>query len=289
MTMLDKDDGTPENVDLEAGAGVAQRESTTSNNVGPAAAAPAAADNAPGNGSGNGNGNGGNGVHSSSWSAREVVQRAEGLDRVRVTPAWSLAAALGEATPSSTSSPAPPSQASVAANIVRQVAGAQAFGLVLCGCTGSGGLATTSPARNERGAGAEPGTAGGSTGEPLTGTRSVHGKWPSMIGGSRHGQRPRSLSLMTRSWHGKSRHHARGSHRAREAATAHSDRFVGGGGGDDGGSRPRQSGLASAVNMVINHALWDLVGDVAANLLRSEPAPAVLAVRASKSAMSATV
>ena len=282
--MLDND--TP---DVEAGAAVA-RPGPTSNTPPPA---PAAAD-FPGNGSGSGSGNG-NGVRSSSWSAREVVQRAEGLDRVRVTPAWSLTAAL-EASPSVSAS-APLSQASAVANIVRQVAGAQAFGLVLCGAAGSGppAVGSSSPGGGlqQRGGGGDgPAGTGGSGGRigshdvPLAGTRSVHGvKWPSIIGGgSRHGNRPSSLSLMTRSWHGKSRHHARGSHRAKEAAAVDRGRFA-----DGGGARPRQSGLASAVNMVINNALWDLVGDVAAGLLRSEPVPAVLAVRASKSTLSATV
>eukprot|EP00752_Nemacystus_decipiens_P004580 g4180.t1 len=298
MTMIDD---TPENVDLESGGAAVAQPGSTTNTPAPA---PAAAD-FPGNGNGNGNGNGsGNGVRSSSWSAREVLQRAEGLDRVRITPAWSLTAAM-EASPSGSPSTLPSSQvASAAANIVRQVAGAQAFGLVLCGTAGTGPLAASSSwpsvAPQQRGAGVGdaggPGTGidgGGSrignNDVPLAGTRSVHGFWPSIIGGgSRHGNRPSSLSLMTRSWHGKSRHHARGSHRAREAAAtaaaADGGRFAAG-----AGARPRQSGLASAVNMMINHALWGLVGDVAAGLLRSEPAPAVLAVRASKPALSATV
>lgn len=282
-TMFEND--TPENVDLEAGAEVVRPEPTASN---PAAADVPGNGNGNGNGAGNGTGNGnGNGVRSSSWSAHELVQRAEALDRVRVTPAWSLSAALGAGSSSSSSSPSSLSQTSAAATIVRQVASAQAFGLVVCGCAGPGPLAT-SPGRQQRGVGVGAATetvnGSGSNDVPLSGTRSVHGKWPSLGIGSRHG--PSSLSLMTRSWHGKSRHHARGSHRAREAAAAANG---GGGGRFADGSRPRQSGLASAVNMVINNALWDLVGDVAAGLLRSEPAPAVLAVRASKSALSATV
>lgn len=281
---------TPENVDLEAGAEVAQPAST-SNIVD----TPSATADVPGSGSGNGSGSGSSGVHSSSWSAREVVQRAEGLDRVRVTPAWSLSEALGASLSPSSSAL---SETSAAAAIVRQVASTQVFGLVLCGCAGSGTPAA-SPGHRQRGdgdgdgAGAGPGTGtgngGGGNDVPLSGTRSVHGKWPSLgvpsIIGSRHG--PSSLSLMTRSWHGKSRHHARGGHRAREAAAASTSRFGSGRSAD--GSHPRQGGLVSAVNMVINNALWELVGDVAAGLLRSEPAPAVLAVRASKPALSATI
>jgi len=278
MTMFEND--APADADLEAGAA-------------PESIAPAAATtDAPNNGNGSGNGStgnggasasgGGRGGNGSSWSARELVCRAERLARVRVMPAWSLGAALGASSSSSTSaSSSHPFPTSAAATIVQQVAAAHAVGLVLCGCAGSGGLGATatSPGQQEG-----EGGSGIRHNVPLSGTRSVHGKWPtlnmpSIIGSSRHG--PSSLSLMTRSWHGKSRHHARGSHRARQAAAAAA--------ANGGAPVARQSGLATAVSMVINAALWDIVGDVAASLVRMDQAPAVLAIRASKPTMSATV
>lgn len=179
---------------------------------------------------------------------------------------------------------------------MQEVASARSIGLVLCGCAGSGHLAAVSPAGQQQREAVGGGGGGGvGSGPPRTGNNgnrkhdvplsgassSAHGKWPSIIGGggggSRHG--PSSLSLMTRSWHGKSRHHARGSHRAREAAAAANGRYA--------GSRSRQSGLASAVEGVINNALWGIVGDVAAGLVRLEQPPAVLAVRASVPVVSA--
>ncbi|CAN0374897.1 unnamed protein product [Pylaiella littoralis] len=238
-------------------------------------------------------------VHGSSWSARELVRRAEALDRVRITRAWSLNAALGAMSASSPSPRTSPSSTSAAASIVLEVVRGRSTGLVLCGCAGSGQLAAAvSPAgqqqqqqQQQREPGGSGGGGGGGSGPPPRATTngngnrnvplsgasmSVHGKWPSIAAGSRLG--PGSRSVTTRSWHGKSRHHARGSHRAREAAAAANGRFAADAGGPN---NPRHGGLASAVQGVINDALWDIVGDVAAGLVRSEPATAVLAVRAS--------
>lgn len=285
MTMFEQ--GPREDTDLEAGDAVAVQPGSNPGTPARAAAAPATTAAAGGNGSGGAAtataaaaasaGAVGSDTRSS-WSARELLSRAEGLAQVRVTPAWSLTAALGamESSSSAVKSAAP--------SIVQQVATAQSIGLVLCGCAGSGQPPlATAPGQQQGGGGvAGAGGAGAGTGSndlPLAGTRSVHAKWPSL--GSRHGPG----SLMTRSWHGKSRHHARGSHRAREAAAATNARF----GGSRPGSHSRQSGMASAVKGVINSALWDIIGDVAAGLVRSEPAPAVLAVRSSMSVTSATV
>lgn len=298
-----------EDTDVEAGAAAVVTQpklnannpapvaaSTTTSDVPPAGAAPSG-----GGGGDNGNGIGGTaaaapaavmgGVHSSSWSVRELMRRAEALDRVRVTRAWSLNAALGAMSAASSSTQTSPSSTAAAVSIVQEVASSRSIELVLCGCAGSGHMPAVPPAgqqqqqREADGAGVGSGpppragnNANGNRNVPLSGaSSSVHGKWPSIMG-SRHG--PSSLSLITRSWHGKSRHHARGSHRAREAAAA-SGRYTA-----DGGSNSRHGGLASAVKGVINNALWDIVGDVAAGLVRSEPATAVLAVRASIPVMS---
>lgn len=237
--------------------------------------------------------------NSSSWSGRELVGRAEAMDRVKVTPAWSLNAALGAMSMSSSSSPASVRAPSAAATIVQQVAAAQFTGLVICGCAGSGQPAM-SAALSAPGQRANGGVGGGSAGRgaspaPLSGANSVHGKWPSLgpLGRSRHG--PSSLSLMTRSWHGKSWHYGR-SHHSREAAAARAAGRAGDGGGGGAGGHPAslrpsslRGGLASAVDGVIQNALEDLVGDVVGGLVRSERAPAVLAVRASVSVRSATV
>ncbi|CAM9695138.1 unnamed protein product [Ectocarpus sp. 4 AP-2014] len=289
MTMFEQ--GPPGETDLEVGAVVIQPGSNPGTPA-PTAAAAAATPTVGGNGSGGAASTAAAAASAgevgfdtrSSWSARELLARAEGLPQVRVTPAWSLTAALG-AMPSSSST-----VKSAAPSIIQQVVTAQAIGLVLCGCAGSGQPPlTTAPGQQQGGgggaAGGGAGSGAGSSAVPLAGTRSVHGKWLSL--GSRH----EPGSLMTRSWHGKSRHHARGSHLAREAAAAAAAAAASN--ARLGGSRPesqsRQSGLASAVQGVINSALWDIVGDVAAGLVRSEPAPAVLAVRSSVQVTSATV
>lgn len=208
----------------------------------------------------------------SSWSGRELVATAEELDRVKVTPAWSLNAALSAMT---ISSPTDPRDAtSAAATIVRQVVAAQSTGLVLCGCAGSGQPPMVATARGANGG--DGGAPRARFAAPLSGANSVHGKWPS-LSRSRHG--PTSLSVMTRSWHGKSRHYGGRSHA--------SSRQVAGGGGHPAaqgmGARPasQRGGLASAIDGVVSDALAYLVGDVAGALVRSDQAPAVLAVRAS--------
>lgn len=209
---------------------------------------------------------------SSSWSDRELVATAEELDRVKVTPAWSLNAALSAMT---VSSPTDPRDAtSAAATIVRQVVAAQSTGLVLCGCAGSGQPPMVATARGA--SGGDGGAPRARFAAPLSGANSVHGKWPSL---SRSRHEPTSLSVMARSWHGKSRHYGGRSHA--------SSRQVAGGGGHPAvqgmGARPAslRGGLASAIDGVVSDALAYLVGDVAGALVSSDQAPAVLAVRAS--------
>lgn len=223
---------------------------------------------------------------SSSWSGRDLVATAEELDRVKVTPAWSLNAALGAMAISSSASVsdgmrAATTSTSAAATIVRQVVAAQSTGLVLCGCAGSGQppmMAAVARGGRGNGGGGVPGAPRARFAAPLSGANSVHGKWPS-LSRSRHG--PMSLGIMARSWHGKSRHHGGG------GRSHMSSRHAAGGGGHPAaaqgmGVRPSslRGGLESAIDGVINDALEYLVGDVAGALLACDQAPAVLAVRA---------
>ncbi|CAM9690772.1 unnamed protein product, partial [Scytosiphon promiscuus] len=191
------------------------------------------------------------------------------------------AAASNPAAPS-----APQQPTSAAAGIVQEVVEARSIGLVLCGCAGSG---QEEQQQQPEATGGEDGAVAAGTNPLFGGTRSAHGKGPSVasVGGFRNslgaGGRSGPLSLMTRSWHGKSRHHTRWSYRSAREAAANS------GGSDRPGSTSRHSGLASVVEEMINNALRHIVGDVATVLLASDPAPAVLAVRASMPIMSATV
>lgn len=197
---------------------------------------------------------------SSSWSERELINKAEEHPRVKVTPAWRLNAALGAMHRSSPS-------ISSSLDIVQQVATSQCPGLVLCGCAGSGQVVV----------GSGTGERGGRPAQPVVGAYSMHGKWPSIARAKYGGQN--SVSPMTRSWHGKSRHHARGQMRQNAA----------GRGMPSAQLISRAGGLASAVDVVITNALEDLVGDVAGKLVGSDGAPAVLAVRASQPVKSTNI
>ena len=123
---------------------------------------------------------------------------------------------------------------SAAASIVQEVVATQSSGLVLYGCAGSGqayatavaaaagdgeaGGPATDGAEGDAGAAADPRASAGVVAMQvlLSGANSVHGRWPSLgpLGRSSHGPQIRSrhgpsLSLMTRTWHGKSRHRVR--------------------------------------------------------------------------------
>ena len=202
----------------------------------------------------------------STWSSRDLVKRAEGLPRVRVTPAWSLNAALG--TMSSSSPTTKDASTTTASSIVQEVAAARSSGLVICGCAGSGQLPVSdrpeaAPAEGVNGVRAIGGA-------PLAGANSVHGKWPSLGPLSRSRHNP---TLSTRSWHGKAR--------PLGGRSLHSSRHGAGGAKVSGVRGNGRGGLASAVDNVIHSALVDIVGDVAGGLARAEREPAVLAVRAS--------
>lgn len=275
----------PENKDIEAGVGVVASTAASPPAAAAAGSAPGArppAVDLPGRGLDNGSAAAAAGAaalpprrSSSTWSSRDLVKRAEGLPRVRVTPAWSLNAALGAMSASSPTTK--DSSSTTASGIVQEVAAARSTGLVICGCAGSGQLPLsdmpTAPAEGMDRLGALGGNV------PLAGTSSVHGKWPSLgpLSRSKH-----TSTLSTRSWHGKSRQLGRSLHSSRHGAGG--ARVSGVRGGARGGS-----GLASAVDRVIHGALLDIVGDIAGGLARSEREPAVLAVRASIPAKSATV
>ncbi|CAN0401190.1 unnamed protein product [Laminaria digitata] len=210
----------------------------------------------------------------STWSGRDLIKKAEGLPRVRVTPAWSLNAALGAMSASSPTTK--DASATTASSIVQEVAAARSSGLVICGCAGSGQLPVSDlPSAPAEGANRVGGALGNA---PLAGASTVHGKWPSLGPLSRSRHNP---TLSTRSWHGKSRQLGRSMHSSRHGAGG--ARVSGVHGGVRGGG-----GLASAVDRVLHGALLDIVGDVAGGLVRSEREPAVLAVRASIPVKSAT-
>lgn len=190
----------------------------------------------------------------SRWSPRDLLMRAEEVDRVKVTPAHSMNASLGS------------KETSAVANIVQEVAVSQALGLVLCGCAGTG---RSPPVSDEEGEGkGAAGVAAAVAQARRPGTSSVHGTLSalSQLGRSRHG--PASLGVMTRTWHGKSRHRTR----------HHSHSMAGGAGNPNA----RGGGFVAMVQEMVHDALQDIVGDVAGELVRSDRAPAVLAVRASK-------
>lgn len=183
-----------------------------------------------------------------SWSPRDLLMRAEEVDRVKVTPTQLMGS----------------KDTSAVVNVVQEVAASQASGLVLCGCAGSGRSPPSNDEEGERKGAAGVVAAVAQARRP--GTSSVHGTLSalSQLGRSRHG--PASLGVMTRTWHGKSRHRTR----------HHSHSMAGGAGNARGGS------FVAMVQEMIHDALQDIVGDVAGELVRSDRAPAVLAVRASK-------
>ncbi|CAM9920533.1 unnamed protein product, partial [Ectocarpus fasciculatus] len=156
MTMFEQ--GPSGDTDLEAGGAVAVQPRSNPGTPSPAAAAVTTA--AVG-GSGSGGAATATAAASagaarsdtrSAWSARELLARAEGLAQVRVTPAWSLTAALGAISSSSST------VKSAAPSIVQQVATAQSIGLVLCGCAGSGQPPLATASGQQQGGG---GAAGG--------------------------------------------------------------------------------------------------------------------------------
>ena len=268
-----------ENKDIEAGPEVvANTAASPAASVSAAGTRPPAVD-LPGRGQDNGSTATGAAAlpprrSSSTWSGRDLVKRAEGLPRVRVTTAWSLNAALGAMSASSTATK--DSSTTTASSIVQEVAAARSSGLVICGCAGSGQLPLSDmPAAPA--AGMDRVVPLGNA--PLAGTSSVHGKWPSLGPLNRSKHNP---TLSTRSWHGKSRQLGRSLHSSRHGAGG--ARVSGVRGGVRGGG-----GLASAVDRVIHGALLDMVGDIAGGLARSEREPAVLAVRASIPVNTATV
>lgn len=185
----------------------------------------------------------------SRWSPRDLLMKVEEVDRVKVIRTQSMGS----------------KDASAVVNTVQEVAASQASGLVLCGCAGSG---RSPPSNDEEGGEGKVGAGVAAAGAQArrSGTSSVHGTLSalSQLGRSRHG--PASLGVMTRTWHGKSRHRTR----------HHSQSMAGGAGNARGGS------FVVMVQEMIHDALQDIVGDVAGELVRSDRAPAVLAVRASK-------
>ena len=246
---------------------------------------------------------------SSPWSARELVRRVEEeIDRVKVlTTGWSLHTALSAMSSKPNAGGEVSGEAgdgdelSAAASIVQEVVATQSSGLVLCGCAGSGQAYATAMAAAAgdgeavgpatEGVGRDAGAAAGPRASagvaamqaPLSGANSVHGRWPSLgpLGRSSHGHQIRSrhgqsLSLMTRTWHGKSRHRVR----HHPSAAGMGER----GEGHLGGRQYERRGrLPTVLELMIEEALENLIGDVAGGLMRSDRAPAVLAVRASKS------
>ena len=237
---------------------------------------------------------------SSPWSARELVRRVEEeIDRVKVvTTGWSLHTAINAMSSKPNTEGEAAGEAGdgdkflPAASILQEVVVTQSSGLVLCGCAGSGqayamalaaaardgeaGDSATNGVDGDAGAAAGPRSSAGDAAmqAPLSGANSVHGRWPALgtLGRSRHGP---SLGLMTRTWHGKSRHRVRQD----PSAASIGERGEGHLGGRNYEGHGR---LPSVLDLMIEEALEDFIGDVAGGLMRSDRAPAVLAVRASK-------
>lgn len=110
------------------------------------------------------------------WSGEELIDAAAGLDRVTVTPAWTLQNALGAIGGASAVAPAAaatqsspsvgvPTQASPSARIVYELATSQGTDLVISGCTGSYNLVSAnSPSGVAVGAVGEDGVGNGGDG-----------------------------------------------------------------------------------------------------------------------------
>lgn len=194
------------------------------------------------------------------WTGREVMKMADSLERVTVTPAWSLQAELGSSNPSS-----PPTlPVTESARIVQQFVASQATGLVICGCAGSANL----PSDLEPDIGPEPkggGTMLAPMAEAMPGKRSRTATMASVDAGGRR--------VPSQTWH------------AGKTSSRH---------GFSGHTRRRTHALTrsiSSITQIERDAQWDtafgppgvldsLVGDVVSMLIRSERSPAVLAVRA---------
>lgn len=194
------------------------------------------------------------------WTGREVMKMADSLERVTVTPAWSLQAELGSSNP-----PSPPSlPLTESARIVLQFVASQATGLVICGCAGSANL----PSDLEPGIGLGL-NEGGTMTAPMAGAIPGQRSRVSTMASADAGGRP----VPSQTWHA-------GKTSSRHGFSSH--------------TRRRTHALTRSISSIAHierDAQWDatfgpqgvldsLVGDVVSVLMRSERSPAVLAVRA---------
>lgn len=193
------------------------------------------------------------------------MKMADSIERVTVTPAWSIQAEVGAAAEVPSSPAVAP--VSPSARVVQQFVATQSVGLVICGCAGSGHLPPgLTPRQGSEHGGGGPAAAAAAP----------------MSGGVSGQQRPRTASLgplnvsrrglTWQTWHaGKtnSRHGPGARKRMRSFTRSMSN------------VPPVEHDAAADAALGPHGALDPLVGDVVSVLMRSDRSPAVFAVRAS--------